>query len=259
MDLQLHGRRALVTGGSRGIGKAVAKQLAAEGARVVIVGRDEAALAAAAAELGAEAWIRCDTGVEEEVRRMAAGAVARLGAFEILVNCAASPGGQAAPPHLADITDDVFWPDINVKVMGYLRCVRELAPNMPRGSRIVNVSGLAARSTGSIVGSVRNVAVAAMTKNLADELAPRGIAAVCVHPGLVRTEKTPAMMKWRAQSQGISEDEAEQRLAHANLLGRLVDADEVASTIVFLVSPRAVAINGDAIAVGGGTPGVIYY
>ncbi|HEY4865797.1 MAG TPA: SDR family oxidoreductase, partial [Candidatus Dormibacteraeota bacterium] len=92
-----------------------------------------------------------------------------------------------------------------------------------------------------------------------DELAPRGIAAGCVHPGLVRTEKTPAMMKWRAQSQGIPEDEAEQRLAHANLLGRLVDADEVASSIVFLVSPRAVAINGDAIAVGGGTPGVIYY
>jgi NAD(P)-dependent dehydrogenase (short-subunit alcohol dehydrogenase family) len=259
VDLMLLGRRAVVTGGSRGIGKAVARELVAEGARVVIVGRDEATLGASAAEVGADLWIKCDTGIDEEVQRMAAKAAALLGGVDILVNSAASPGGQTTPPKLAAITDDVFWPDVNVKVMGYLRCIRELAPHMATGSRIVNVSGLAARSTGSTVGSMRNVAVAAMTKNLADEFGPRGIAVVCVHPGLVRTEKTSDVMRWRADSLGITEEEAERRFSQANLIGRLVEAAEVAAAITFLASPRAVAINGDAIALGGGIPGAIHY
>jgi len=259
VDLELSGRRAVVTGGSRGIGRAVARQLAAEGARVIIVARDPDALAASAAEVGAEAWIQCDTAKDEDVRAMAIQAVHKLGEIDILVNCAASPGGQSTPPKLAQITDENVWPDFNVKVMGYLRCIRELSVHMPAGGRIVNVSGLAARSTGATVGSMRNVAVAAMTKNLADELAPRQIAVVCVHPGLVRTEKTPAVLRWRAQSLGITEEEAESRMARANLTGRIIGADEVATVIAFLASPRARAINGDAIAAGGGAPGAIHY
>ena len=162
---------------------------------------------------------------------------------------------------LADVTDDVFWPDVNVKVMGYLRCIREVAPHMAArgGGRIVNVSGLAARSTGSTVGSIRNVAVAAMTKNLADELGPQGITAVVVHPALTRTEKTPGVISAQASRLGVTEAEVEQRMGRANVLGRLVDAAEVAGVVAFLASPRAVAINGDAVAVGGGTPGSIHY
>lgn len=266
VDLQLNGKTAIVTGGSRGIGKSVARTLAAESVDVVVVARGEADLRASAAELTAETGRRvvpvpCDTGSDESVRQMVARAVAELGGVDILVNCAAQPGGQAPPPKLADIDDEVFWPDVNVKVMGYLRCIREVVPHMAgRGAgRIVNVSGLAARSTGSTVGSIRNVAVAAMTKNLADELGPRGITVVVVHPGLTRTERTPAVMSAQAGRLGLTQPEMEQRIGRANLLGRMIDSSEVAAVVAFLASPRAVAINGDAVAVGGGTPSGIHY
>jgi NAD(P)-dependent dehydrogenase (short-subunit alcohol dehydrogenase family) len=151
--------------------------------------------------------------------------------------------------------------DINVKVLGYLRCIREVAPHMAQsgGGRIVNVSGLAARMTGSTIGSIRNVAVAALTKNLADELAPQRITLVVVHPGTARTEKTANLVAARAQQMGLSEAEVEESLGNANLLGRLVDATEIAFVIAFLASPRATVINGDAVVVGGGIPGAIHY
>jgi NAD(P)-dependent dehydrogenase (short-subunit alcohol dehydrogenase family) len=266
VDLELNGKSAIVTGGSRGIGKAVARQLALEGASVAIVGRDRNALESAAAELSAETGativaITCDTGSDESVRAMVAEAMSALGGVDILINCAARAGGQAAPPKLAEIDDEVFWPDVNIKVMGYLRCIREVAPHMIErgGGRIVNVSGLAARGTGSTVGSIRNVAVAAMTKNLADELGPHRISVVVVHPGLTRTEATPGVIRRQAQAEGVAEDEIERRMAGGNVLGRVIDAREVAQVIAFLASPKAIAINGDAIAVGGGAPGAIHY
>lgn len=266
MDLELRGRTAIVTGGSRGIGKAVARELASEGVTVAIVARHQDDLEATARELAGETGSRvvaiaCDTGSDNSVKAMVGRAVAELGGVDILVNCAAQPGGQAPPPKLADITHDVFWPDVNVKVMGYLRCIREVAPPMAArgGGRIVNVSGLAARSTGSAVGSIRNVAVAAMTKNLADELGPRGISVICVHPAITRTEKTPGVIGAQAAHFGVSPEEVEQRFNRINVLGRMIDAREVAHVIAFLASPKAIAINGDAVAVGGGLPGAIHY
>ena len=267
MDLELQDKCAIVTGGSRGIGKAVARELAREGARVAIVARDPAALEATAGELAGETRatvvpIVCDTGSDDAVQAMVAEAVRRLGGVDVLVNCAAAPGGQGPPPKLAEINDDVFWPDVNVKVMGYLRCIREVVPHMLErgGGRVVNVSGLATRNTGSTVGSMRNVAVAAMTKNLAEELGPQGISVIVVHPAVTRTEKTPAVILARAEAQGISEEEVERRMATvANVLRRLIDAREVAYVVTFLCSPRAIAINGDAVVAGGGAPGSIHY
>ena len=266
MDLGLAGKTALVTGGSRGIGKAIARQLALEGATVAIAARDAAALAATARELTGETDrqvfpLTVDTGSDESVRRMVAEAVAALGRIDILVNCAARPGGQAPPPTLAEITDATFYDDVNIKVMGYLRCIREVAPDMvERGwGRIISVSGLAARQTGTIIGSVRNVAVAALTKNLADELGPRGVNVTVVHPGTTRTEKTPEVVATQAAALGIAPAEVERRLAAGNSIKRLIDAREVADVVAFLASPRSVAINGDAIAVGGGTPRAIHY
>jgi NAD(P)-dependent dehydrogenase (short-subunit alcohol dehydrogenase family) len=125
--------------------------------------------------------------------------------------------------------------------------------------RIVNVSGLNARLSGSLAGSVRNVAVAAMTKNLADELGPAGIGVTVVHPGTTVTERTPALLLDRAARDGVTPGEAEARLAAATSLGRLVTAAEVADVVVFLASPRSAAVTGDAIAAGGGTRGVIHY
>jgi NAD(P)-dependent dehydrogenase (short-subunit alcohol dehydrogenase family) len=106
---------------------------------------------------------------------------------------------------------------------------------------------------------VRNVAVAAATKNLADELGHHGINVTAVHPGVTVTEKTPAILAERAARTGITPEEAERRLAASVSIGRLVTAEEVAAVVAFLASPRSVAVNGDAIAVGGGTPGPIYY
>ena len=145
--------------------------------------------------------------------------------------------------------------------MGYLRCAREVAPlMMAQGwGRIVNISGLAARNTGSAIGSIRNVGVAALTKNLADELGPHGINATCVHPGLTRTEKTGPLVAARAAAAGKTPEEIEQGMASGTILGRLVTAEEVADVVAFLASPRSVSINGDAIAAGGGTRGSIYY
>src|SRR5205823_4509827 len=128
--------------------------------------------------------IVADTGDDAAVKRMVEQAAADFGHLDILVNCAAQPGGQATPPRLAEITEELVWADVNVKVLGYLRCAREVAPHMIRRGwgRIVNVSGLAARQTGSTIGSLRNVAVVALAKNLADELGPHGINVTVVHP-----------------------------------------------------------------------------
>jgi NAD(P)-dependent dehydrogenase (short-subunit alcohol dehydrogenase family) len=265
MDLELAGKRALVTGGSRGIGKAVAGVLAAEGCDVGIAARGQEALDAAAAELAAASGrqvvpVVADTGSDDSVRAMVDAAVDALGGVDILVNNAAKPMGQARPPKLADITGDLFWQDMNVKVLGYLRCAQAVAPHMAAQGwgRIVNISGLGARTTGSAIGSMRNVSVAALTKNLADELGPSGINVTVVHPGLTRTEATPGVIARLASERGVSEEDAEKSLS-GNSIRRLIDATEVAWVVAFLASPRGVAVNGDAVVCGGGQPGPIYY
>jgi NAD(P)-dependent dehydrogenase (short-subunit alcohol dehydrogenase family) len=267
MDLHLLGKRALVTGGSRGIGKAVARALALEGVDVALLARDAARLDAAAAEIAAASGrrvigVRGDTTDDGSVREAVASAVQGLGGtIDILVNAAAEPAGFATPPRLAQIRGEDFHAELDTKVMGYLRCAREVVEGMrERGwGRIVNVSGLAARQTGNTVGSIRNVAVAALTKNLADELGPAGIQVTVVHPGLTRTERTAPLVAARAAQQGVSEAAVEAQMAAGNSIRHLVSADEVADVIVFLCSPRSRAINGDAIAVGGGAPRSIHY
>jgi len=259
VDLELTGRRALVTGGSRGIGLAVGRALAAEGADVALVARGEDALRSAADDVARESGRRviavaADTGADASVAAMAGQVVAQLGGVDILVNAAATPA-TGAP-----FTDDDLEGEINVKVRGYLRCARAVAPLMVESGwgRIVNIGGLAARQTGNIVGTVRNVAVAAMTKNLADELGPYGINVTVVHPGLTRTEATPGVIARLAASRGVTDEEAELGLAR-NSIRRIVDAAEVADVVAFLASPRSASITGDCIACGGGIPGSIYY
>jgi NAD(P)-dependent dehydrogenase (short-subunit alcohol dehydrogenase family) len=261
VDLELTDKRAVVTGASRGIGLAVARALVGEGADVALIARDSERLEAAAAQLrGAAPPARtvlpviCDTGSDDAVAAMAQTVTARLGSPDILVNC-------AAKVNIGPMRDEDFDEHMNIKVKGYLRCARAFAPGMAeRGwGRIVNVSGLAARQTGSVVGSVRNVAVAAMTKNLADEYGPHGVNVTVVHPGMTRTERTPDTLAAMATARDSSPEEAEAAIARGISIGRMVSAEEVASLIVFLASPRSVAITGDPIAAGGGVRGAISY
>jgi NAD(P)-dependent dehydrogenase (short-subunit alcohol dehydrogenase family) len=266
MDLELSGKVAIVTGGSRGIGKAVTRQLAAEGATVAIAARTEEMLRATATEIAEETGQRIlpvvvDTGDDESVRSMVEHVASELGRVDILVNGAAVPGGGGPPPALEAITAEAFWADMNVKVLGYLRCAQAVAPHMRRQGwgRIINISGLAARSAGSTIGSMRNVSVAALTKNLANELGPHGINVTVVHPGMTYTERMPALFEARARARGISVEEAERQFAEGNSIKHLVTAEEVANVIAFLASPRSIAINGDAIAAGGGAGNAIHY
>ena len=261
MDLQLAGARAIVTGGSRGIGLAVARGLRAEGARVAIVARHEERLRAVAAELGPEVLaVPADTTDDTAVRAMVEEVVGAWGGVDVLVNAAAQPAGGPVPA-LADLTDAEVQADFDTKVLGYLRCARAVAPHMTaqgRG-RIVNISGLNARRTGSIAGSIRNIAVAALTANLADELGPSGVGVTVVHPGLVETERTPQLVADRAAASGRTEEQVRADLAAGSSLRRLVTAEEVANVVVFLCSPLAVAVTGDAVGAGGGNRGAIHY
>ncbi|WP_437899777.1 SDR family NAD(P)-dependent oxidoreductase [Sorangium sp. So ce124] len=252
MDLELTGKRAIVTGGSRGIGKAIARELAREGADVVIAARGKDKLEATAAELSAETGRRVvplvvDTGNETSVNGLVERAVAALGGVDILVNNAAVPGGISTATRLDQIVDAQVIEDINIKVVGYLRTARAVAPHLIANGwgRIINIGGLAVRKAGRPVATLRNVGVAAITKNLADELGPKGINVTVVHPGATRTERV--------------RPEPEKEFAASVSIGRIVDAREVAWVVAFLASPRSVAINGDAVVAGGGSVGPIYY
>lgn len=266
MDLQLEGKVALIAGGSRGIGKAIALQLAHEGCDVVLAARDLERLEAAAQEIQTATGrrvvtVQVNTGDDESVKAMGERAIATMGHVDILVNAAAEPGGYAPVPALADVKGDFVDAEINIKVKGYIRCAQAVVPSMKESGwgRIVNISGLAARQTGNIVGSLRNVAVSSLSKNLADELGPFGINVTCVHPGTTFTERTMPAVEERAKRQGVSTEDLLKRMADANSIKHLVTAEEVADVVVFLCSPLSIAINGDTIAAGGGAPRSIYY
>src|SRR5689334_7886631 len=155
MDLGLAGKHAIVTGGSRGIGKAIARQLAREGADVVIAARNGDALAIAAGDLSRETGrrvepITVDTGREDSVNNLVKTAIERLGRIDILVNNAAVPGGISPATRLDQIVDAQALEDINIKVIGYLRTARALAPHLIDNGwgRIINIGGLAIYRTG---------------------------------------------------------------------------------------------------------------
>jgi NAD(P)-dependent dehydrogenase (short-subunit alcohol dehydrogenase family) len=266
MDLQLSGKTALVTGGSRGIGKAIALVLAAEGVDVALIARSASTLEEAAAEInrttGRKALpLAADTGDTTAVNVAVEQAMRGLGGIDILVNCAARPGGAPPKPGVENLPDDVFLEQMNVKVLGYLRCARAVVPSMKEKGwgRIINISGLAARQSGNTIGSIRNVSVSALTKNLADELGPFGITVTCVHPGLTWTEYMRETMEEQAASRGETLDAARQRLAEQNSVRRIIDAKDIAHVVAFLASPLSVAITGDTIAAGGGVGRAIYY
>ena len=263
MELELTGKVALVTGGSSGIGKACARELAQEGADVVICARRPEPLEAAARELSQETGRRvlavpADTSNVEQVNGLVQTTVQTLGRVDILVNNAGMVGGIARGP-LADVSDEDVMEDVTAKFMGYLRCARAVIPHMKRQGwgRIINVGGLAARQAGTI-GGARNLAVVHLTKNLSEEMGPFGITANVIHPGATRTERTSDILAGRAEQLGVDVEEAENEMYGGNAIRRIVEAREIAYLVCFLASPKSVSITGEVIAAGGGVGRAVF-
>jgi NAD(P)-dependent dehydrogenase (short-subunit alcohol dehydrogenase family) len=251
LDLQLKGKRALVTGASRGLGKAIARGLAEEGVDVVIAARNLGPLESAARELAGLTGqrivpIAADTGDDASVNQLVAQAVREMGGLDILVNNAAVPGGMKVAK-IAQLDNSRLLEDLNVKIGGYARTARAASPHMVSNGwgRIISIGGLAARRTGNYTAAIRGAAVSSLTKNLADELGPSGITAVAIHPGAMRGDSTTPEM--------------ERIYAAAASTRRIIEHDEIAWLVTMLASPRSVSINGQTIQAGGGTVGTIDY
>jgi NAD(P)-dependent dehydrogenase (short-subunit alcohol dehydrogenase family) len=248
MDLGLTGRVAIVTGGSRGIGRAIAGELAREGADVAVCGRNREALDDAAQALAKDTGRRiipivADTTKWESVTRLVDTVVGELGRVDVLVNNAATPGGLVSGP-LAEADEAALLEDINTKVLGYLRCAKAAAPHMQRRGwgRIINIGGLSGRRSGNISG-LRNAAIVHLTKTLSDQLGQHGITVNLVHPGATRTERT---------------DAATEKRATGNAIRRIVDAQEIAQDVTFLASTKAANVTGIAIDASGGSIPVMF-
>ena len=266
MDLGIADKRALVTGGTRGIGYSTALELAREGVSVALCARDgdaaQAAAARIAGETGAQAFgFRADTGLADDVARLAADAADALGGLDILVNNAARVGGTGGPDSLAELNEEMLRGDFDVKIMGYLRCARAAVPFMERAGwgRIVNMDGMAARNAAGISGGMRNAAVMNFTKVMSEELGPKGITVNAVHPAVSRTSALVERLQATARREGVTPEEAEQRIAKNNAIRRLVTAEEIASVVVFLCSQQAGCITGEAVAPAGGNSRSVFY
>jgi NAD(P)-dependent dehydrogenase (short-subunit alcohol dehydrogenase family) len=272
MDLGLKGKRAIVTGGSLGIGKAIALELAREGADVVIVARTKDTLEAAAKELANETGqrvipIAADVTSRQQVDDMVAQAARQLGGLHILVNSGSPPGGSAsATGPIENVVDEDLLHDFNVKYVGALRCARAAIPFLKeqKWGRIINISGTNARNAGNLSGGARNTSLVHLSKTLAVQLGRFGITVNCVHPGTTRTERTPRLLAARAKELGVKPEEVEAKdfapdSPRGNAICRMVDASEIATVTAFLASDRSWAISGELIVATGGAGRSVYY
>jgi 3-oxoacyl-[acyl-carrier protein] reductase len=263
VELGLHDKTALVTGGSKGIGRAVARALAAEGARVMICARDGEPLASAAAEIEAATGravlpMAADLSELASVTRVAAAAVSQLGRLDILVNNAgAIQGGD-----FLTTPDEEWLRGWSLKLLGYIRMARAVLPHMQRqgGGRIINVVGAAARNPAAtyMMGGTANAALINFTKALADLGAPSSVLVTAVSPGPVKTERWDSLVRQQAVAAG-KDVEAYTKEQNATMpLGRIALPEEVADLVCFLASARAAFLTGITITVDGGATRGVY-
>ncbi|HYF08326.1 MAG TPA: SDR family NAD(P)-dependent oxidoreductase [Acetobacteraceae bacterium] len=256
MELGLRGRTAVVTGGSLGIGLAIAQELAAEGVSVAIVARDAARLEAAAAEIARSTNARvvpipADLADGAQLEAAMEKALSALGQVGILVNNAgATPMGR-----IGDTPDEIWMKSINLKLMGYMRCARILTPPMRarKWGRVINVIGRSGHQPrpNYIVGSAVNASLLSFTLALAAECAPDNVLVTGVNPGPIATPRWDAVVAQGASLAGRSAD-AENAAAIATVgLGRVGTPEECAGLVAFLCSDRAGFIAGTNIDVDG--------
>jgi NAD(P)-dependent dehydrogenase (short-subunit alcohol dehydrogenase family) len=236
-------RTVLITGGSRGIGRATVERFGAAGERVIALGRDPEALAT----LGVETC-ECDVTDEASVVDV----FSRIGAVDVLVNNAGM--GESAP--LASTTLDSWQRHLDVNATGPFLCMRAVIPGMrKRGHGVV----VTVASTAGRIGvpytsaySASKHAAIGLTRAVASELGGTGVRVNAVCPTFVRTEMTDRSVATIVAKTGRSAEQAEAALAAASPLGRLLEPEEVADVIVFLASPAAAAITGQSLVIDGG-------
>ena len=272
MDLGLANRHAVVAGAGKGIGKAIAIQLASEGADVVVASRTMKDLEQTAQEIESATGRRAipiafDATNREQVDSLMAKAAEALGSLHILVNSASYPGGSSnATGPIDSVEDEALLADFDVKYVGALRCARAAIPYMKEQGwgRIINISGNNARIAGNLSGGARNVSLVHLTKTLSTQMGRFGITVNCIHPGTTRTERTPEALADEAARSGITVREVEERdyapgAPRGNSICRMVDASEVAYLAAFLASDKSWAITGEVISATGGTGNAVFY
>ena len=230
MELGLEGAVALVVGGSGYLGREIARQFTAEGAHVVIAGRDQQRLSDVAKTLGGAVVTRVlDTGSQDSVSSALESVLKDFGRLDVVV-LGAAPSARTLDPERNEDPAQVLAA-FNAKAMGYLRVANTVLPVMTAagGGRIIFVNGQNALVTGNITGSVRNGAVVAISKNLADASVGTGVTVNVVNPGVVSDKPAPT--------------------PHRGMPGETSPA-QVASVVVFLASRRAAGVSGESIAIG---------
>lgn len=251
--MRLEGKGAVVTGGGRGIGAEVARELAARGARVVVSARSVDQLEAVAAELGdGVSAVACDVADPAAIEALREEATARLGAVDVLVNNAGI--ASSAPVKRQSLEE---WNRlIAVNATGTFLCTQAFLPAMvERGwGRVINVASVAGKMGGAYIGaySASKHAVVGFTRSLAQEVATTGVTANAICPGYVDTEMTDYSVARIVEKTGAGEDDARRRLEAVSPQQRLIEPEEVAFLVAMLCDERARGINGQALVIDGG-------
>jgi 3-oxoacyl-[acyl-carrier protein] reductase len=258
MDLGIKGRSAIVTGGSRGIGRETARQFLEEGVRVTICGRNPDTLNQTRDELakatgGEIQAVVADMTKEADIERLVASAKQRYGTVDILVNNA----GQMYSGRFAAMTDEGLKTQFETKIFGFLRAIRLVYPMMKaqRWGRIVNLIGGAGKEPDPYMfgSGITNSGLLNITKSLSTEFGEDNVLVNAVCPGWVDTNLWQRNALGLAQELGAkSEEEARRQAARKNSLNRFGKPEELANAIVFLCSERASYITGISLNLDGG-------
>ena len=263
MKFNLQGQVALVTGGGRGIGKAIAQALAAQGVSIALCGRTAKTLAQSADEiraLGVQAWpIVADVSRLEDIQSFVSEAAGAAGRLDILINNAVT--SMSAP--FDEQTDEHWRYHIDVKLMAYIRSAREVLPHMKAqgGGRIVNIGGMTARIVAPLrmTNGIVNAGVANFTKQFAGHVAAHNITVNCVHPGTTATDRFLQGFERQDQDANGSVEEIKARQIAKIPMGRLIEPQDIAAAALFLSSPMANIVTGQSIAMDGGSAEFVNY